>query len=143
MPKLDMILQNLGGVKTLEDVRANEFETFWNDILEKSGNLDIGEPKLPRRRRLPARYVDSSEDESANELPNTEKDYYKNVFTKSFDLILACLKERFEQNGLDMYFNMQDLLLLAAKKKSYVQYNLTMVENLLDLADRYCEVFLF
>ena len=38
---------------------------------------------------------------------------------ESFNLILAYLTERFEQNGSDMYSNMQDLLLLAATKKSY------------------------
>ena len=33
--------------------------------------------------------------------------------------ILSCLNDRFEQDGLEKYSNMQNLLLLAASKKSY------------------------
>ena len=34
-------------------------------------------------------------------------------------MIVNCLNDRFEQDGLEMYSNMQDLLLNAASKKPY------------------------
>ena len=52
-------------------------------------------------------------------LPDTPKEHYRRIYTKSFDLIIECLKERFEQDGLKMYENLQDLLMLAAKGEAY------------------------
>ena len=77
-------------MKTLEDIKANDFENFWNGVLEQSGNLRIEEPKLPRVRKVPARCTDS-DDEFTDAVPTTEKDYYKKIFMDSFDLLLACL----------------------------------------------------
>ena len=49
-------------MKTLEDIKANDFENFWNGVLEQSGNLRIEEPKLPRVRKVPARCTDSDDE---------------------------------------------------------------------------------
>ena len=62
--------------QTLKDVRANDFENFYSEVLEKSEKLELNELKLPRRRKTPVRYIDSDdEDESINETPTTAKDY--------------------------------------------------------------------
>ena len=38
---------------------------------------------------------------------------------QAFNLILECLKSRFEQESLKMYENLQNLLVLAANKEDY------------------------
>ena len=58
------------------------------------------------------------QDEPEN-FADTVEGHYKAIFLKSFDLVLECMKDRFEQAGLDMYSNLQDLLLLAANGKDY------------------------
>lgn len=105
-----------GVAATLEGIKFNDFEEFWKETFEKSKELEINQPKLPRKRKTPARYFPKENNENS---PTTAKDYYKGIFIQSFDVVLECLKDRFEQDGLEKYSNMQDLLLLAAKKENY------------------------
>ena len=51
--------QNLATIviKKLEEDRKNEqFEMFWKDIMKKKEHLDIGDPLLPRQRKLPKNF---------------------------------------------------------------------------------------
>ena len=42
-------------IKKLKEDRKNEqFEMFWEDIMKKKEHLDIGDPILPRQRKLPS-----------------------------------------------------------------------------------------
>ena len=51
--------------------------------------------------------------------PSTAKDYYEEIYLDAFENIIQCLEERFDQKGLQMYDNLQQVLILAAKKEDY------------------------
>ena len=51
--------------------------------------------------------------------PSTAKDYYEEIYLDAFENIIQCLEERFDQKGLEMYDNLQQVLILAAKKEDY------------------------
>ena len=107
-------------VLTLEAIKSSDFEKFWSNTLKKSQELHLKIPVLDRPRRVPERFLDSSdEEENDSELPQTRKDAYKKIYYESFDLIIECLKNRFEQPELKMYENLQNLLLFAAKNAPY------------------------
>ena len=92
--------------KTLLKIRNETFDQFWEQTLKES--------KIPKK--LADYFI--HQDESEN-FADTVEGHYKAIFFKSFDLVLECMKDRFEQAGLDMYSNLQDLLLLAANGKDY------------------------
>ena len=88
----------------------------------KTEDLKIEKPQLKRNRRKPARLIeiDSSCDEDEETLDlSTPKKYYQKIFSESIDQIVKCLKDRFEQEGLKMFENLQQVLLLAVKGDEY------------------------
>ena len=110
-------------VLTLRSMNSDEnFEELWDETTRKAleitdkTDFEMGQPKLPRKRKRPARYEDG---EGAQEFPATAKELYKKIFNESFDNIIKCLEERFEQKGQEMYCTLQNLLLLAAKNADY------------------------
>ena len=109
-------------VRTLRSMNSDEtFEKMWENTTKKAleisneTDFDMGLPQLPRKRKRPARYQDGD----VEEFPTTAREYYKKIFLESFDNIIKCLEERFEQKGQEMYSALQNLLLLAAKKEDY------------------------
>ena len=109
--------------KTIEDMKSEEeFEKFWQKTLKKSKELKVKEPELKRKTRKPARFVDSSEEdgeEVETHVDDQVKEIFRKIFFQALTLNLECLKSRFEQKGLKMYENLQELLLLAAQGKCY------------------------
>ena len=110
----------MGHVSTSFCVSKENFDQFWEQTLKESKELGIEDPKLKRKSKIPKKLADYfiHQDEPEN-FADTVEGHYKAIFLKSFDLVLECMKDRFEQAGLDMYSNLQDLLLLAANGKDY------------------------
>ena len=104
-------------VGTLKKIKSNGFEKLWKETLEKSEELEIDKPELARKRKRPARLIDS-DDESIT-FPDTIEQHYEEIFSKSCQMIIECLDDRFEQKGQQMYSNLQDLLMLAARNEDY------------------------
>lgn len=50
-------------VLTLEAIKSDDFEQFWNDTLKKSQNFDIKQPELKRIKKKPAKFIDSDEED--------------------------------------------------------------------------------
>ncbi len=94
----------------------HKFTLFWEHIQIVKKDLDIEELKLPRRRKLPWRYEDGN---SEAEFDTGVKEYYKRIYYEALDLIVNCIKRRFDQEGYQIYRNLQDLLLKAVRKESY------------------------
>ena len=104
--------------EALKGMKTEDFEKFWENTVKKAGELKVKEPELKRKIKKPSRYFVSSQKEDEN-VPETPKEQFKKIFYEAFDLVLECLKSRFEQESLKMYQNLQELLLLAAKKEDY------------------------
>lgn len=98
-------------VKTLQKIRNDEaFSLFWAKVLRLISELDVSEPSLPRRRKHPRRY---EEGDAEPEFSETVEDLYRKAYFEALDLVIECIKDRFDQPGYKIYRNLQDLLLKA------------------------------
>ena len=76
-------------VATLTFMRSDEqFDHFWDMVILKAEELDISEPQLPRRRKLPSRFDDGL---SAGEFPPTPKAHFRQAYFEALDLITNCV----------------------------------------------------
>ena len=104
-------------VTTLQSLRNDDnFALFWQKIEIIKKDLDIEDPKLPRKRKVPRRYEDGNRQA---EFDTDVKAYYKKIYYEALDLIINCIESRFNQEGYQIYRNLQDLLLKAVRKESY------------------------
>ena len=94
-----------------------EFEKFWANVTASADELGVGKPKLKRKAQPPLRF--QNENLIVAPGPSTAKDYYEEIYLDAFEYIIKCLEERFDQKGLQMYENLQQVLILAAKKEDY------------------------
>ena len=91
---------------------------------KESKELGVKGPELKRKTKKPKnRFLDSSdeEEEVENESPiNDEvKEFFRKIYFEALSLNLECLKSRFEQKNLEIYENLQELLLLGAQGENY------------------------
>ena len=102
-------------IGTLKSVRSdNSFDLFWQKVNSKASELDIGEPVLPRRRRLPRRLDDGL---SAGDFHHDPKSFYKQQYYEALDLIVGCIDDRFNQPGYRIYHSLESLLSKACKQE--------------------------
>ena len=78
--------------------------------------LGIGEPELPRRRRVPRRFEMGI---AEAEFPSTPEEHYRRIYFEALDLVVACIQERFDQPGYRTYSKLESLVLKAAQSCTY------------------------
>lgn len=84
------------------------FKLFWQKLLEQTSQFGIEEPALPRKRKAPKRIeVGSSEGVS----PSSPENHYKMIYFEALDTVIACVKNRFNQEGFQMYHKLEHLLM--------------------------------
>ena len=104
-------------VRILQTLRNDtHFDLFWEKVEVVRKEFDVGEPQLPRKRRLPRRFDDGN---AEPEFFSDCKQYYRQQYYEALDLIISCIKDRFDQIGYRIYCNLQDLLLKAVKKEPF------------------------
>lgn len=69
-----------------------EFQRFYIGCVDMAKKFDIGEPRLPRQRKRPARY----EDGSLPHIHSSVQDHYRSVYYEALDLLSGELERRFE-----------------------------------------------
>ena len=100
--------------QTLATLRAEDkFELFWK-VIRMVAKLDVNEPQLPRKRRVPTRYECGT---APPEYHLTPVDYYWQIFYESLDLIIQAIDNRFDQPGYRTYRCLEDLVLKAANEE--------------------------
>ena len=83
---------------------------------QKADEVDVNEPALPRRRKVPSR-LEVGEGQGYH--TSTPKQFYCTQYFEAFDLIVACVKDCFDQSGYRIYCKLEQLLLNAASGKVY------------------------
>ena len=78
---------------------------------------EIDEPVLPWRRKLPRRYYDDGLHQE--DFPDSVKDFCRKVYFEALDLIICGIKDRFDQPGYEVYSQLEELLVKAAKKEQH------------------------
>ncbi|XP_065182307.1 uncharacterized protein LOC135813016 [Sycon ciliatum] len=100
-------------VKTLQDMRSDQsWSSFYALVTALQGKLDVDEPVLPRRRKVPRRFEDG---QAAGTHPERAEDLYRVAYFEALDLAVSSIQERFDQPGYAMYRNLEELLLQALR----------------------------
>ena len=105
----------------------DEFAIFWREVMKKQSELDVDEPALPRRRRAPARFEVETSD---SHFSATFEDHYRPQYFEAIDLLLSCIKDRFDQPGYKVYSKLEALILDAANGTSVNEEQLEEVMQL-------------
>ena len=106
-------------VKTLQSLRADDkFHFFWQKSILEANRLQVNEPALPRRRKVPRRFEEGRED--THSYPSTPEDHYRKIYFEAVDLIVNCsITDRFNQPGFLIYQHVESLLFKAANCEEY------------------------
>ena len=104
-------------VQALKSIRSEtNYKLFWKKVTHLAEKLEVSEPVLPRRRKVPKRLDDGT---AAHEYPSTAEDHFRQIYYEALDLIISCITERFDQPGYQIYHKVEDLILKAAKQQDY------------------------
>ena len=87
-----------------------ELTKFYDDTVQIAKNHKIGEPQLPRLRRLLKR-LDS---DSNPHVFTSVKDYYRQNYFELCDLLIGVLAERFSQQHMAPILSLEQLLITVA-----------------------------
>ena len=103
--------------ETLSTLRTDpEYKKFWDSVIAKQESEGIEPPALPRRRKVPKRLeVGSGEPH----FPCTIEEHYRVQYFEALDLLVLCIKERFDQPGYKVYSKLETLLLNAASGQEF------------------------
>ena len=73
---------------------------FWQKTVKQAGELDIGGPVLPRKRKAP-RHLEVRA--SVGTSPALPEDHYKAIYLEVVDTVTTCITDRFAQEGYQVY----------------------------------------
>ena len=100
-------------VKTLEAMRTEEnFNLFWQKVERTRDQLDVDEPQLARRRKVPR---EAEQGKAPAEFAMVPKDEYRRVYFEALDLAVTSIKSRFDQGGFRTFSNLEQLLIKACR----------------------------
>ena len=115
-PKGNEIAQDV--IKTLsKDRNNNSCNLFWEMVLRRKQYLDVDDPILPRKRRLPRRLEDGNAE--TRHFPSTPKDHYRQIYLQALDTVTSCIKRRFDQPDFRKYVCLQEIFLKAIKDEPW------------------------
>ena len=89
---------------------------FWEKVISLAAKVDVNDPVLPRKRKVPRRFEDGNAEPEYDESP---KDMYRRIYYESLDLLVQAIEDRFNQPGYRMFSNLETLLMKAVKKEDY------------------------
>ena len=103
-------------IETLQTLRIQEsYDLFWEKVIKQADSIGIEEPRLPRRRKLPARYDGSA----SGHTHDTPKAHFRQLYYEALDSTISCLKDRFDQPGYKIYCNLEELLIKASMRDDF------------------------
>ena len=74
-------------------------DLFWDYVQKQTSSVDVSQPTLPRRRKVPRRFELG---DSEGDHPATVKDHYRRIYFEAIDLIIAAIDNRFQQKGFSV-----------------------------------------
>jgi hypothetical protein len=79
-------------------------------VNQKAENVDVNEPSMPRKRKVPKRFQFG---DAEHVFPYSFADHYRHTFFEALDLVIHCVKDRFDQPGIKVLRNVEDLIVKA------------------------------
>ena len=96
---------------TLQKLRNQDsFDLFWKKLNDSASKVHVNEPSLSRRRKAPKRFQIGH---GEPDFPTSVADLYRQHYYEALDLIINCIKDRFDQPCYWVYKNLKNLLLLS------------------------------
>ena len=83
---------------------------LWEKVEKARDQLDVDEPQLARRRKVPKRYEQGS---APAEFAVSVKEEYRRVYFEALDLAMTTIHSRFDQKGFKTFSNVEQLLFKA------------------------------
>ena len=100
-------------VRTLGTMRnESSFDLFWKKLEMDRTRFEVDEPVLPRKRKCPERFEVGT---AGGVHPASPKIHFLQQYYEALDLIINCIKSRFDQPGYNTYKHLQELLFKAIK----------------------------
>ena len=117
-------------VQTLQRMCTDEcFHGFWQRVAKQAEDLHLPEAQLPQRRKVPRRFgVGDAEPEH----PATPYDYFKWISYEALDLIINCIKSKFNQPGYKVYCQLQQLVFNQLREKT-TKMNCSLLDHFMAL----------
>ena len=96
--------------KVIANLRTDEsFILFYKKVIKHAQDLEqISDPKLKRKRRVPASLEIGKSNPHFHETP---EDNYRHIYFEAIDIVVASIEDRFEQPGFHANANIEALLL--------------------------------
>ena len=96
---------------TLERIHHEVFQLLWQNVPKLQKQIGIHDTELPRKRKIPARYqVGTGEGQHS-----TVEDVYHLTYFECHNMVVSCIRDRFNQPGYAVLRQLGDLLLKAVK----------------------------
>ena len=103
-------------IEVLQKMRTDDsYDHFWAQVNQMQSLLNVNEPLLPRQHKRPKRY---EEGKAESYHAHDPKMHYRQIYFQSLDTMITTIKDRFHQIDYSIYAKVEELLLLAANKKS-------------------------
>jgi len=107
-------------VTVMKKSRNSEmYELFWERVLKWQTQLDVADPKLPRKRKMPDYFQNSSNLQDTYHFHDTPKDRYRQIYFEAFDRTINCIEQRFDQPDYKIYVDLQEVLLKSIRGKTW------------------------
>ena len=111
-----MIARN--AVSTLESLCSDQnFKLLYKKVKKFAHHHDVNEPSLPRKPK-PRMTIENYFSTTESDHPETAEDEYRMKYLEAIDLVVSCIKNRFDQDDFEMYVLCGELLVKAANKES-------------------------
>ena len=108
-------------VSTLESIRSDQnFNLFYEKVKKFAHDHDVDEPSLPRKCK-PRMTIENYFSTTESDHPETPEDEYRRKYFEAIDLVVSCIKNRFDQDDFEMYALCGELLVKAAIKRALPQ----------------------
>ena len=105
-------------VSTMAKDRSDaSFDLFWERVSKRKEKLHVEDPKLPRKRKLPARLEEGNVE--SYYYPPTLRSHYQKIYFEALDCITRSITRRFDQPDFKKYINLQEILLKAIKQQPW------------------------
>ena len=104
-------------VTTISKIRTDDsFDLFWNLVTKKAEDKAVEEPKLPRQRRMPARFEMGTADA---EFQSEVKAYYRQIYFQSTDHVVNAINDRYDSPDFKIYMQAEQLIMKCVKSQDY------------------------
>jgi hypothetical protein len=94
-----------------EENKTERFENFFNSVVETARAIGVNDPLLPRKRKVPAKLVDSLEPIPVH---SSISEMYQGFYSSALETMITNIKNRFQHRGYEMVTNLENLLLKSA-----------------------------